>query len=391
MSLTRLSEDVLQNVLVSLVGNGMAVLHLAQSSKALWKFIMQNDDLWFSILAAQQNERFAAYFSARNSLLYFQRFRSIPQGLYMSPAPDFYSSAIHFYYTSTYRRGPWPPRQLTADEKTTLAAHARRRVFVQYADRCGLCGTRTKHEPVWNLGKRLCQPCFRDNTICNNMLFLSYGVTFWDLMLLAPEAMEHVFFFKLATYSQNNRYVNCKYVWSHWQDLRFMRNQIKTKTPSVFFWRPHLEQHFNLSAIRKAKTEQTAAIAVVCAKIRALFIRLMLAHRGSVRLVRRNITRKSAYLTETRISDTLRCLLLGQPADNANLTHFKKLTQRIRSRCVIVRDINPSKLLEIIRVHESSRMYDIEPFFIPALQPPRMMANKHPHLREKLDNLLLAY
>lgn len=366
-----LSKDIMEDLLERMIKTPKHILHLAQTCKYLHQAIFTNDDLWYRVLCDRETQRLIAW-KGRARVISEQWFKHLPRDLQLSPAPNFrrvVSNQFDFPKTCT-----WPPRPVLESEIPLLAAHSRKIIFLEYGQKCGICGYKHGLLQVWSLGVSVCDVCYRDNLISNNDLFLEYGVVFWTLFKEDPGKFKDIFMFRVDTYTQTNRFIYQRYAWSHMQSSQFKKIQTFIPVPSFFLWLPHLKKTFDLNAMRIANKAKQAAAEVACGYFRALYVRLLIAFRGHPATILHKLTGELVKKKLPSIPDKVEMLrgiqsrLTGRVVSEDSVTCCNLLKQffsRFSHRRTVHEDHNQRKIVKILRTHESERMFNLNKFAIP--------------------------
>ena len=158
-----------------------------------------------------------------------------------------------------YHVGPLPGEK-DADGPAfmeTFCSYVRRWYALLHGTRCGMCGSRFRHEVFWSLRMRVCTLCVAGNTVGENEIFDKYGLNFTDHPVLTKG-----FFFTVHLSTLEDRLSSSGY---GAQDIR-------SKHSSCVFWRPHIEKTFDLPKFKEARDAQRLAARVLCAHVRTLYV-----------------------------------------------------------------------------------------------------------------------
>jgi hypothetical protein len=152
-----------------------------------------------------------------------------------------------------------------------LSRHSRKRVCLQEAQRCGMCGATRHHYPFWALGMRVCKLCLKQNLVSGSALYLDYGLDFTSRGLIRSMAAR-VFFFEIE--KKAGRVRECL---SH--------NPADFMCPGMpgdhtFFWKPHLGKVVDLDAAARRLRLARSLVPRLTAAARALYVRLVIGNNG---------------------------------------------------------------------------------------------------------------
>jgi hypothetical protein len=139
-------------------------------------------------------------------------------------------------------------------QEATFTSFVRKSFALTMGRRCGLCGCRYRHVPVWSLGMRVCRLCVSDNVISCWDLFDKYGLSYSKIFSMLKGS---VFYFQTNATTSN-------------QFLRFhgVRKCDYMKHRSMWmFWVPHLQKHLNLPALYAAQIERKKSASLLCAVV----------------------------------------------------------------------------------------------------------------------------
>ncbi len=257
----RFSDDVWHIVLQWLKAAPYSALMLSWTCKPLRAVVVSSPHYWLDILRSSQEAYFNMY---KNRGVAILRISLRVPGIACAPVPNF--KCKHERYTTPWRvfdlNKRWPNVPLSPSSVRGLAAYCRRGLMLRHAPRCGLCGARWRHVPVWTLRMRVCFDCFRGNFVSNVVLLRRYGLNFWEHM---ASIAGRVMYFSTAFMPKT---VARQY---SWDPLDFAKG--KGDHPFVFFWRPHLEQHLNLG-----RREEEHRLRLVAAEILIQRARVLLLH-----------------------------------------------------------------------------------------------------------------
>jgi len=266
--------DVITIIVQHLGHHQRSLLLFSMVCRASRDAVLGNHQLWFEILRRTEVHHFRHFRYARLGPAVV---RDIP----MSPYPNFKpvegnprGSQLHTPVEWCRRTAEWPHKStpdktepFTPPELEALAKFAIRRARIQTAHRCGLCGSRYHHTPVWGLGRRVCTACLKHNLVSSAALFHDYGFDFTQHM---GQIAGRVFYFKLS----DKRFI--QFNLSH-NPVDF---RAENRANLVFFWRPHLDRVFDLQDFRAERRARADAISRVQALARALCVRLTLMQAG---------------------------------------------------------------------------------------------------------------
>jgi hypothetical protein len=236
--------------------------------------VLGNHEMWFEILRRTETQHFNGF---RFSRIGPAVVRNIP----MAPYPNFKfvegnprGSPLYAPMSWLRNQSEWPhvssPEQtepFTALEMETFAEFAQRRARICHSKRCGFCGCRFGHMPVWGLGRRACNTCLKHNLISSAALIHEYGFDFTRHM---STLAGRVYFFS----TRDKRLIQ--------QSLSHNPLDFRTENRFnlTFFWRPHLERVVDLQESRLQLRAKTEAARVAQAAVRALVVRITLMQRG---------------------------------------------------------------------------------------------------------------
>jgi hypothetical protein len=232
-------------------------------------------DLWFRLCVAEQKSYFG-------TSMFSHVGPAVVRNLPMRPYPNFQRvegslrSTAPVPITWQLRRASWGtlPGQagedFSPDERRKLAGHALREARLNFGARCGLCGDKSKHVPVWGLGIRVCSKCLKENLVSGAALFHECG---FDFNQRATELSGKVFYFREAF-----RPKQLAALLSH-NPVDFRQDGLRFH---VFFWRPHLERVVDLEALRRQHRDPARAEAArrLTGAVQALRVRLFLAQKA---------------------------------------------------------------------------------------------------------------
>lgn len=250
------------------------LLKLSMVCRSARTAVLGNVEAWFESLRRSEVNHFQTFSNATAGPPVV---RDIP----MSPYPNF--KAVEGFrgqrsalppFLWRIKRLQWPDlgggrsAPFTEEEKSSLAEHAIRRARLYHGQRCGCCGARRTHHPVWGLGCRVCSSCLKQNLISSASLFFEYGFEFHKHL---SEILGRVFYF---TYSSSSRFV--LYNLSH-NPVDFRKG---TRENLVFSWKPHLERVVDLGASKARRAERAAAACRLAAAVRGLYARVVLGQGG---------------------------------------------------------------------------------------------------------------
>ena len=384
------SEELLHMVLAHLHRAPKQVCYLGQTCRFMHSFVSSSEDFWFESMRQQENERLRLFYRIRPDPnqaghmivtttqpgLPVYRYAHLPVDLNLGCYVDFNKRPSNHRYERNFTEMPrWPPREITASEKSLLSRFYRRHVTIDSGLRCGLCGSKHKLTPVWNLGCKVCRLCLRDNLIGSQDLFFEYGVDFWKLFRANSAAFQQMF---VVVSNPPNVQATRKFVFQHLRAGRFRKRQAEGREDdNVYFWKPHLERFFQISAGVELRLSQQRAAETLTGYIRGFFVRYMLACRSHPKKrqleffgVRQEMAPcKDAYLAMLRFS------LIQQKANLSLLPQVPvklhrrvvSVISRVAARHNLVYDWNKRKLLELLVSHESDRVYEENKFYTPNL------------------------
>lgn len=349
------------------------LLMIAHTNKELFRLIMNHHELWFKILSLYENTRLQVFFSSypRPRTFAVSFLPNIARDLNMNVIPDF-RMAIHHHVPHVHGtvNPTWPPRPIEPSEQNELVKHCQKVMFLKYGKFCGVCGHKHKNTPVWKLGKRVCDMCLRDNLINNVQLFLKYGIDYIELFKRYSEQFKTVFAFEYDSYYSGSRYVNQHYSWSHLDSQTFKKNHIVCPTPSVFFWKSHLDRFVDFENEKKINVEKAKAAETLCAYVRSFYTKMLICHRGNpfsiIQKLRNEVRKKKLpYPSFSDITLIIRKIIIGRLLEESVLfRNLKAFFERFRHRRSIMCDHNPRKIMEIVRSHEAQRCTSIQTFMI---------------------------
>ena len=324
-----------------------ACIQLTMVCRSSRRAVYADEGLWINILRASEGtawrlaEARGTYPMPRHPLLTF---------LTVSAPPDFLRRPL----VRINRVKPkwllscFEDKDLAPDMRTALVAHARRRTVVAHCPRCAFCGARYHHHPVWALGVRACDLCFRERLVSCAALWHDYGVNFHRHV---PAITAGVFYFVSHTRDARSlvAYTHNPVDFVHrWNSL-------------VFFWRPHIERLVDLPAAARHWREARAAAPVLTARLRALFTRILIGHQGKPF---RDITSHMFY-TDTSAqwkagNHAARIPLAPIRSHSDAMAHSRALLQRLFltfpwRRLVLSSTRNPSRTLGTLRLYEAAR------------------------------------
>jgi len=196
--------------------------------------------------------------------------------VHLSPCPDFLSNHCKHRTAELrqYRKRALPALDLAAlapADLLDLARHSRKRVCLQEAPCCGLCGARRHHHPFWALGMRVCTVCLKLNLVSGSALYIDYGLDFTHGGFMRAVA-ERVFFFGVE-----RRVCHVRDCLSH-NPADFMCPNLAGE--HTFFWKPHLAAVVDLPAAAARLRSARALAPRLSAAVRALYVRLVVANNG---------------------------------------------------------------------------------------------------------------
>jgi hypothetical protein len=93
-------------------------------------------------------------------------------------------------------RGDPDDKSLAFAFDTCFTSYVRRAFALMYGTRCGMCGSRHRHEAYWSLRMRVCRLCMEANTVSSDELCHKYGVDYSDLVV---KLQGRVFYFSVCT------------------------------------------------------------------------------------------------------------------------------------------------------------------------------------------------
>ena len=194
----------------------------------------------------------------------------------LSPCPDFLHNFCRHRTAELrqYRRRTLACIDLAAlpsDQILELSRHSRRRVSLQVAQRCGLCGARRNHYPFWALGMRVCKVCLKQNLVSGSALYLDYGLDFTRAELFRSIAPS-VFFFGIE-----KKAAQIRDYFSH-NPADFVAPHLQGE--HTFFWKPHLRMAVDLPAAAHRLCLARSLVPRLTAAIRALYVRLVIGGNG---------------------------------------------------------------------------------------------------------------
>ena len=375
------NPDILHLILSFLGPEANALLYLAWTCKHLFQTIMNNNhSLWFDICMKIQNKRLAEFKSENyRGSLSVQHLSVLPQNdLRMALVPNFRVLHNHLHYFTGKEKAAltWPPRELSPQEKIVCSQIAQKITFLECGKTCAICGVQTQTFPVWKLGKKYCVACFRDNIITSNELFLTYGIDFWTLFKTNKEYMiKNVFCFRQLHNGTHPTSLGSRYHWNHITgNNRFGVQQLVHRPPSVFFWRPHLEQMVNFHDSVQIRELKRQYAQILTAKIRAFYLRSLLAHRGhpskkTLEMIdaEHNKNTEGHFPTKVEVVHGIRNTLLHRPLSSIDGKRANQYVKRFRTLHTPSNDRNPRKMLDLIRSHEAMRYEKILTFPIPGV------------------------
>jgi len=260
------------------------VQHLSKSQRGLILFsmvcrasrdaVLGNHQVWVDMIRRTEISHFG-YF--RFSRVGPAVVRDIP----MAPYPNFKMVEGNPRNSSAYpprswmeRRGEWPHMgtaesfvPFTPPEMEALSNFAKRRARINIADRCGYCGSRHKHAPVWGLGRRVCNACMKHNLVSSAALYFEYGFDYTrHVSLLAGR----VYYFT----TRDKKLI--QYFLTH-NPIDFRPEH---RSNLAFFWRPHLEKLVDLHDLKVKLRAKAEAAKSLQAFVRAFSVRVTLMQRG---------------------------------------------------------------------------------------------------------------
>ena len=167
---------------------------------------------------------------------------------------------------------------------------------------------------------------------------------------------------------QMQRFVMQRYAWGHLQSHAFRKPHMLVESPTVFFWAPHLAQHFDLGELRKAALVRAGCAETLTARVRALYVRLVICFRGTPgKMVHRLVEELRHKKVENLPSRNdvwvgVRRKLLGRELPNIypNSRLLQQVFERFASRRSVVADSNQRKILELLRNAEAGRAFCLE-------------------------------
>ena len=376
---SNIGEDVISMIVKHLVAEPKHLLYLSYMNKYLFKMIHSDQTLWLQVLTVRENERFhrAPFMTAPNTwsrTMTEQIFSHLPTDLRLSPVTNFRVLPTSRFFVMDSTKLSWPPRPLKEEEKPLLAKHAQKIAYMDHGLCCSMCGHRYKHFPVWELNKRLCDMCLRDNILNSNDLYLVYGVDFWQLFKTEPESFRNISAFLVEPHSSTTRYIFSTFTWTHLQNQRFQKPHTVIPTPSVFFWRPHFEKVFDLQQLKQENEMKEQHAQRLCAHVRALYVRLLLYCRGipwnSMRKLLMDASKKKLITpSRSELYFGIQRVLSGKPHGLYLSTNTLQIfLDRFMSRRTIVHDHNKRKILELLRNVEAGRVFNYVKITVPGVR-----------------------
>jgi hypothetical protein len=337
------NQDIFDNFILLFIDSPASALFLSHTNKYFFNAIQRLSAFWYHALSHRENKRIkeSVGYPIRSFSLTQQFFKGIPNEFRLSPVANFRPHDRIGYFSVGGRDLTWPIRQPTTEEYALLSEHSRKIVFLENCRTCYLCKHRHGLYKVWEMSKVVCDICFRDNLISNNDLFLEYGCLFWDIFKQSPEKFTNIFMFTVDVHTQNNRFLNGKYTWTHQKSRHFRRKQIIVNSPTIFFWKPHLSEQFNLLEERETNRKKQTASIFISAHVRALYTRLLIAYRGNPTAVLQKLVTgslKFVSVSRPQVFQGVQQLLCGKPnltdTNNPKIKQFSVSPSAARSQTI---------------------------------------------------------
>lgn len=274
MQAPALPESMWQSIAATLAaGSPRHLLLLSAVSRATRQAVNDDHALWIRLLADSEDRLWKA--AAVSG--FYRVATSVPlHFVSLSPCPDFLNNYCRHRVAELrqYRKRSLACIDLPAlprEQILALSRHSRKRVCLQEAQRCGVCGARRHHYPFWGLGMRVCKLCLKQNLVSGSALYLDYGIDFTRDQLVRSMA-DRVFFFGVE---KKDAFV---------RDY-FSHNPADFAAPAppgeqTFFWKPHLARLIDLPAAADRLRLARSLVPRITAAVRALHVRLVIGNNG---------------------------------------------------------------------------------------------------------------
>ena len=320
-------DDVWRVILHHLRLRPKSALFLSWTCKSICKVATADPQYWVDMLRTEQENGFNT--GARRGGLHAVSTR-IPD-IVCHPVPNFKPSQQRFtppwrLYTRSNR---WPGMALSEARLTALAVYYRRILALKHYRRCGLCGAVFHHTPVWSLRMRVCCDCLRENLVSNVVLFHRYGVDYWKHV---HEIAGHVFYF----FNHHSPSVLVRSF--SWDPLDFV--DVKGMSPSIFFWRPHLQAVLDLRAREEKLCQHRAAATVLVPRLRRLITHLFVHLQG--KSYHKGMAASSQYIQLLRARLLTFLSPASTPVPVRTLIRLREMEALRLSKLVVVKQPQPN-------------------------------------------------